>query len=106
MLGAVYANRSAINKKLITQIIEATDHPAAFAAFASIVFAPRAHTDFGENLIRFFQYNTRLKFALFICTTCYYLEIWHVKVWDGCSGIRVLMLFRRHCVCEIITEDF
>uniref|UniRef100_A0A7I4D1T7 AB hydrolase-1 domain-containing protein n=1 Tax=Physcomitrium patens TaxID=3218 RepID=A0A7I4D1T7_PHYPA len=51
MLGAVYANRSAINKKLITQIIEATDHPAAFAAFASIVFAPRAHTDFGENLI-------------------------------------------------------
>jgi hypothetical protein len=48
----VYADQAAVNDKLVRQMLEATDHPAAFAAFASILFAPRAHTDFGENLIR------------------------------------------------------
>lgn len=53
MIELVYADRSVINDKLIRQMLEATDHPASFAAFASIVFAPRAHSDFGQNLIRF-----------------------------------------------------
>lgn len=51
----MYADRTAIDDKLVMQIIKATDHPAAAAAFASILFAPRAHTDFGENLIRYFN---------------------------------------------------
>jgi len=52
-LNFVYADRSVVNDKLVRNMVEATEHPAAFAAFASIVFAPRAHSDFGENLIRF-----------------------------------------------------
>jgi hypothetical protein len=53
MIEIVYAGCSVVNEKLIRQMLGATDHPAAFAAFASIVFAPRAHTDFGQNLIRY-----------------------------------------------------
>ncbi|KAG0616962.1 hypothetical protein M758_5G155500 [Ceratodon purpureus] len=51
MIKLVYADCSVVNDKLVGQMLEATDHPAAFAAFTSIVFAPRAHTDFGQNLI-------------------------------------------------------
>lgn len=48
----VYADRSVVDEKLVQNMKAATDHPAAFAAFASIMFAPQAHTNFRENLIR------------------------------------------------------
>jgi pimeloyl-ACP methyl ester carboxylesterase len=47
----VYADRSVVDEKLVQNMKAATDHPAAFAAFASIMFAPQAHTNFKENLI-------------------------------------------------------
>lgn len=60
----MYADRSVISDKLVRNMLEATEHPAAFAAFASIVFAPKAHTDFGENLTRFFLNNLIIWFSL------------------------------------------
>lgn len=57
----VYADRSAVDEKLVQNMKAATDHPAAFAAFASIMFAPQAHTNFKENLIRLLLYNLSIR---------------------------------------------
>ncbi|KAH9543187.1 hypothetical protein CY35_13G050300 [Sphagnum magellanicum] len=52
LLELVYKDHSALSDNLVDKIVEATDHPAAGAAFASILFAPKAYSNFTENLIR------------------------------------------------------
>ncbi|KAK7258201.1 hypothetical protein RIF29_32721 [Crotalaria pallida] len=52
ILNQVYANRATNVDNVFSHIIETTRHPAAAAAFASIMFAPQAELSFGEALSR------------------------------------------------------
>ncbi|KAK1293394.1 hypothetical protein QJS10_CPB17g01749 [Acorus calamus] len=52
VLKQVYADHSTKVDKVFTRIIEITQHPAAAASFASIMFAPRAQLSFEETLSR------------------------------------------------------
>jgi len=42
MLGGVYADPAALDEQLVDDIVEAAAHPGGPAAFASILFAPKA----------------------------------------------------------------
>ncbi|KHN11716.1 hypothetical protein glysoja_006169 [Glycine soja] len=50
VLNQVYAENSTNVDSVFSRIIETTRHPAAAAAFASIMFAPRAELSFSEAL--------------------------------------------------------
>lgn len=52
LLQLVYVDHSALSDDLITHIVEATEHPAAAAAFCSIIFAPQGEISFNEGLKR------------------------------------------------------
>ncbi|KAK7404260.1 hypothetical protein VNO78_05007 [Psophocarpus tetragonolobus] len=52
VLNQVYAENSTNVESVFSQIIETTRHPAAAAAFASIMFAPQAELSFSEALCR------------------------------------------------------
>lgn len=52
ILKQVYTDHSVKIDKVFSQIMEVTEHPAAAAAFASIMFAPRGQLSFQESLTR------------------------------------------------------
>ncbi|KAJ4978077.1 hypothetical protein NE237_008857 [Protea cynaroides] len=52
ILGQVYADHSTKVDKVFSRILETTQHPAAAASFASIMFAPRGQLSFEEALSR------------------------------------------------------
>eukprot|EP01018_Ginkgo_biloba_P029226 Gb_35057 [translate_table: standard] len=52
VLKQVYADHSALTDELLLRILEATEHPAAAAAFASIICAPQGELSFNETLSR------------------------------------------------------
>ncbi|XP_042438243.1 pheophytinase, chloroplastic-like [Zingiber officinale] len=52
ILKQVYSDHSVKIDKVFSQIIEVTEHPAAAAAFASIMFAPGGQLSFQESLGR------------------------------------------------------
>lgn len=52
ILKQVYADHSTDVNKVFSRIIETTQHPAAAASFASIMFAPRGQLSFQEALSR------------------------------------------------------
>jgi len=52
VLNQVYADHSTNVDSLISHIIDTTQHPAAAAAFASIMCAPQAELSFNESLSR------------------------------------------------------
>ncbi|KAK3129344.1 hypothetical protein QOZ80_6BG0478090 [Eleusine coracana subsp. coracana] len=52
ILKQVYADHSTNVDKVFSHIIEITEHPAAAASFASIMFAPRGQISFQEALTR------------------------------------------------------
>ncbi|KAL6900634.1 hypothetical protein ACP4OV_005310 [Aristida adscensionis] len=52
ILKQVYADHSTNVDKVFSRIVEITQHPAAAASFASIMFAPRGQISFGEALAR------------------------------------------------------
>ncbi|XP_043724545.1 pheophytinase, chloroplastic [Telopea speciosissima] len=52
VLGQVYADHSTNVDKVFSRILETTQHPAAAASFASIMFAPRGQLSFEEALSR------------------------------------------------------
>lgn len=53
VLKQVYADHSTNIDKVFSTIVEVTQHPAAPASFASIMFAPRAQLSFHEALSRY-----------------------------------------------------
>lgn len=55
VLKQVYADHSINVDKVFSHIIEITQHPAAAASFASIMFAPRGQLSFQEALSRYYQ---------------------------------------------------
>ncbi|KAH9315768.1 hypothetical protein KI387_024395, partial [Taxus chinensis] len=57
VLKQVYADHSAITDELLLRILEATEHPAAAASFASIIFAPKGELSFNEILSRCRELN-------------------------------------------------
>eukprot|EP00897_Mesotaenium_endlicherianum_P004878 jgi/Mesen1/4418/ME000225S03401 len=50
LLRLVYASQDAIDDEMLSHIVRPTEHPAAAAAFASILFAPKAQFSFDRNL--------------------------------------------------------
>lgn len=52
ILKQVYADHSTNVDKVFSRIIETTEHPAAAASFASIMFAPQGQLSFQESLTR------------------------------------------------------
>ncbi|PKA53363.1 hypothetical protein AXF42_Ash012304 [Apostasia shenzhenica] len=52
ILKQVYADHTTKVDKVFSHIVEITQHPAAAAAFASIMFAPRGQLSFQEALIK------------------------------------------------------
>ncbi|KAF8403757.1 hypothetical protein HHK36_011862 [Tetracentron sinense] len=52
VLNQVYADHSTNVDKVFSRILETTQHPAAAASFASIMFAPKAQLSFEETLSR------------------------------------------------------
>ena len=52
LLQLVYADKGALEDGLVADIKAPTDHPGAAAAFASIIFAPKAESSFDQNLAR------------------------------------------------------
>ncbi|GMH04399.1 hypothetical protein Nepgr_006238 [Nepenthes gracilis] len=52
VLKQVYADHSTNIDKIFSRILETTEHPAAAAAFASIMFAPTGQLSFRESLTR------------------------------------------------------
>lgn len=53
VLKQVYADHSIKVDNVFSRIIETTQHPAAAAAFASIMFAPKGQLSFQEALSRY-----------------------------------------------------
>lgn len=53
LLRQVYADHSTDVDKVFSQIVETTEHPAAAAAFASIMCAPTGQLSFDESLSRY-----------------------------------------------------
>ncbi|KAK9125201.1 hypothetical protein Scep_014047 [Stephania cephalantha] len=52
VLKQVYADHSIKVDKVFSRILEVTEHPAAAASFASIMFAPKGELSFQEALLR------------------------------------------------------
>lgn len=52
VLSQVYADHSTNVDKVFSRILETTEHPAAAASFASIMFAPKGQLSFWESLSR------------------------------------------------------
>ncbi|KAK4592049.1 hypothetical protein RGQ29_016507 [Quercus rubra] len=52
ILRQVYADHTTKVDKVFSRILETTQHPAAAASFASIMFAPRGQLSFGDALSR------------------------------------------------------
>lgn len=52
VLNQVYAEHSTNVDSAFSHIVETTRHPAAAAALASIMFAPKAELSFNESLSR------------------------------------------------------
>jgi len=52
VLKQVYVDHSVVTAELLSRILEATEHPAAAAAFSSIIFAPQGELSFNETLLR------------------------------------------------------
>lgn len=52
VLKQVYADHSTKIDEVFSRILETTEHPAAAASFASIMFAPRGQLSFQESLTR------------------------------------------------------
>lgn len=52
VLKQVYADHSTNVDKVFSRIVEITQHPAAAASFASIMFAPQGKLSFREALLR------------------------------------------------------
>ncbi|KAF6151096.1 hypothetical protein GIB67_042431 [Kingdonia uniflora] len=52
VLKQVYADHSTNIDKVFSRILETTEHPAAAASFASIMFAPKGQLSFSEALSR------------------------------------------------------
>lgn len=50
VLRQVYADHSTNVDEVFSRILETTQHPAAAASFASIMFAPRGELSFSESL--------------------------------------------------------
>lgn len=57
VLKQVYVDHSAMTDELLLRILEATEHPAAAASFASIIFAPQGELSFNETLLRCQEMN-------------------------------------------------
>eukprot|EP00850_Spirogloea_muscicola_P010654 SM000063S20044 [mRNA] locus=s63:494967:497651:+ [translate_table: standard] len=57
LLRLVYADDSAVSDALLADMLAPTAHPAAAAAFASILFAPRGLSTFGRNLQRIAEHG-------------------------------------------------
>lgn len=55
ILGQVYTDHSLNVDKVFTRIVEITQHPAAAASFASIMFAPQGRLNFNDTLSRYMQ---------------------------------------------------
>ncbi|GKV12671.1 hypothetical protein SLEP1_g23794 [Rubroshorea leprosula] len=60
ILRQVYADHSTNVDKVFSRILETTQHPAAAASFASIMFAPRGELSFREALSRCHMNNVPL----------------------------------------------
>ncbi|KAL8542207.1 hypothetical protein ACS0TY_003173 [Phlomoides rotata] len=60
ILKQVYADHSTKVDGVFSRIIETTQHPAAAASFASIMFAPQGRLSFIETLTRCKMNNTRI----------------------------------------------
>ncbi|PIN11073.1 putative hydrolase/acyltransferase (alpha/beta hydrolase superfamily) [Handroanthus impetiginosus] len=58
ILKQVYVDHSTKVDKVFSRIIETTQHPAAAASFASIIFAPQGQLSFRESLTRSQMNNT------------------------------------------------
>lgn len=52
ILKQVYSDHTTEVDEVYSRIIETTQHPAAAASFASIIFAPQGQLTFKENLDR------------------------------------------------------
>lgn len=52
ILEQVYADHSTDVDKVFSRIVETSEHPAAAASFASIMFAPQGELSFKEALSR------------------------------------------------------
>lgn len=57
VLKQVYVDHSVVTAELLSRILEATEHPAAAAAFSSIIFAPQGELSFNETLLRCREHN-------------------------------------------------
>lgn len=72
ILKQVYADHSTNIDKVFCRILEVTQHPAAAASLASILFAPQGELSFGDALSRLGEqklkllYNTRMKASFFL----------------------------------------
>lgn len=55
ILKQVYADHSTNVDKVFSRIVEITQHPAAAASFASIMFAPRGQISFQEAISRWIR---------------------------------------------------
>ncbi|KAL0349376.1 UNVERIFIED_CONTAM: Pheophytinase, chloroplastic [Sesamum angustifolium] len=58
ILKQVYADHSTKVEEVFSRIVETTQHPAAAASFASIIFAPQGQLSFKEALTRLVQYKS------------------------------------------------
>lgn len=56
ILKQVYTDHTTKVDEVYSRIIETTQHPAAAASFASIIFAPQGQLSFEEALNRWVQY--------------------------------------------------
>ena len=63
VLKQVYADHSTRVDKVFSRIIETTQHPAAAASFASIMFAPKGQLTFQEALNRYRKISCSLSVA-------------------------------------------
>lgn len=55
ILKQVYSDHTTKIDEVYSRIIETTQHPAAAASFASIIFAPQGQLTFNETLDRLVQ---------------------------------------------------
>lgn len=62
VLKQVYVDHSMNIDKIFSRILETTQHPAAAASFASIMFAPQAQLSFSEALSQYVSITSGLEF--------------------------------------------
>lgn len=77
ILKQVYADHSTDVDTVFSRIIETTEHPAAAASFASIMFAPKAQISFDEALSRCKLNNTP------ICLMYGKEDPWVMPIWGS-----------------------